>query len=181
MSLIPALDIPVTCDKEIRISTVPGLELDFETPCTLQSQILRATEGRTGQLLLESTIETEEKESLVYRGKLDGRAVVVKSTFAAYECDQASRLREEVRSYSEMKRLQGIEIPRFYNFVKGLTKPKTRRMRIREPHVMVTCIIIEDCGKAVGSFNRLDRPERYVRLSVLHNIYLLTQVQNVGA
>ena len=160
MSFIPALNLPVTCDKKIRISAVPGLELEFETPCTLQSQILRATEGRTGQLLLESTIETEEKESLVYRGKLDGRAVVVKSTFAAYECDQASRLREEVRSYSEMKRLQGIEIPRFYNFVKGLTKPKTRRMRIREPHVMVTCIIIEDCGKAVGSCNRLDRPER---------------------
>ena len=54
-------------------------------------------------------------------------------------------------------------------------------MRIREPHVMVTCIIIEDCGKAVGSFDRLDRPERYVRLSVLHNIYLLTQVQNIVA
>ena len=181
MSLIPALDIPVTCDKEIHVTAAPGLELDFETPCTLQSQILRAAQGRTGQLLLESTIKTEEDESLVYRGKLDGRAVVVKSTFAAYECDQASRLREEVRSYSEMKRLQGIAIPRFYNFVKGLAKPKTRRMRIREPHVMVTCIIIEDCGKAVGSFNRLDRPERYVRLSVLHNIYLLTQVQNVGA
>ena len=181
MSFIPALDIPVTCDKEIRISAVPGLELDFETPCILQSQILRATEGRTGQLLLESIIKDREQESPIFRGKLDGRAVAVKAALAVYECDRASELREEVITYSERKRLQGIAIPHFYNFVKGLAKPKTRRMRIREPHVMVTCIIIEDCGKAVGSFNRLDRPERYVRLSVLHNIYLLTQVQNVGA
>ena len=176
MSLIPTLDIPVTCDKEIRISTVPGLELDFETPCTLQSQILRATQGRTGQLLRESTIETEEKESLVYRGKLDGRAVVVKSTFAAYECDQASRLREEVRTYSERKQLQGKFIPRFYNFVKGLAIPKTDRRFIRESHVMVTCTIIEDCGEDIGSFDRLDRSERYVRRLVLHNISLLIKV-----
>ena len=112
---------------------------------------------------------------------MDDQAVVVKAAFAVYEYDWASRLREGVRTYSERKQLQGRSIPCFYSFVKGLAKPKTRRMLIREPHVMVTCIIIEDCGKAVGSFNRLDRPERYVRLSVLHNIYLLTQVQNVGA
>ena len=176
MSLIPALDLPVTCDKKIRISAVSGLELDFETPCILQSQILRATEGHTGELLLESMEEMEEEESLVYRGKLDGQAVVVKAALAAYECDRATRLREEVRTYSERKQLQGKFIPRFYNFVKGLAIPKTDRRFIRESHVMVTCTIIEDCGEDIGSFDRLDRSERYVRRLVLHNISLLIKV-----
>ena len=179
MSLIPPLDIPVTCDKEIRISAVPGLELDFETPCILQSQILRATEGRTGQLLLESIIKNREQESPIFRGKLDGRAVVVKAALAVYECDRASELREEVITYSERKRLQGIAIPHFYNFVKGLAK--TRRRRPREPYIMVTFIVIEDCGEDIRSFSYLDRSERYARLLVLYNISLLTQVQNIVA
>ena len=107
---------------------------------------------------------------------MDDQAVVDKAAFAAYEYDWASRLREGVRTYSERKQLQGRSIPCFYNFVKGLAKPKTRRMRIREPHVMVTCIIIEDCGKDVGSFGLLNRTEKYVKHLVLYNISLLTQV-----
>ena len=112
---------------------------------------------------------------------MDDQAVVDKAAFAAYEYDWASRLREGVRTYSERKQLQGRSIPCFYNFVKGLAKPKTRRMLIREPHVMVTCIIIEDCDEDVSSFSYLDWKERYVRFLLLYNISLLTQVQNVGA
>ena len=57
---LPALDLPVTCDKGIHITAaIPGFEFefDFERPCTLQSQIKGATQGRTGPLLLESIIE----------------------------------------------------------------------------------------------------------------------------
>ena len=56
----PALDLPVICDKGIHITAaIPGFELDFdfERPCTLQSQIKGATQGRTGPFLLESIIE----------------------------------------------------------------------------------------------------------------------------
>ena len=56
---LPAFDLPVTCDKGIHITAIPGFEFDFdfERPCTLQSQIKGATQGRTGPLLLESIIE----------------------------------------------------------------------------------------------------------------------------
>ena len=108
---------------------------------------------------------------------MDDQAVVVKAAFAVYEYDWASRLREGVRTYSERKQLQGRSIPCFYSFVKGLAKPKTRRMLIREPHIMVICIIIEDCDEDVSSFSYLDWKESYIRFLLLYNISLLIQVQ----
>ena len=156
--------IPKSSRAHVRILVEKHCSVNFTNPCIVESEDESSTPNLTQELILQRNIRGSH-----CRGTLDGIPVIVNIKF---DCD-IDELKEEAENYFAMKDLQGTVIPRCYNYFTGST-----RKGEREP-IDIGCLILEDCGEPLQSFNNLKPEDRYVNVHFISIEGLLTYLNHL--
>ena len=124
----------------------------------------------TSRISSEVTLKrliAETDQTVVYEATFDGNDVVMKFGF-----DQERRdvLKREAKLYRrKLRDLQGTVIPIFYGYYFGRMKEKVYDYPERD----MACIVLENCGNRLPSFDCLSYDQRYDNILIL-NASLLT-------
>ena len=109
----------------------------------------------------------ETDQTVVYEATFDGKDVVMKFGF---DQERRDALKREAQIYrGKLRDLQGTVIPIFYGYYFGRMREKVYEYQERD----MACIVLENCGNRLPSFDCLSYDQRYDNILIL-NALLLT-------
>ena len=109
----------------------------------------------------------KSNRTAVYEATFDGKDVVMKFGF---DQERRDALKREAQIYrGKLRDLQGTVIPIFYGYYFGRMREKVYEYQERD----MACIVLENCGNRLPSFDCLSYDQRYDNILIL-NALLLT-------
>ena len=97
----------------------------------------------------------ETDRTVVYEATFDGKDVVMKFGF---DQERRDALKREAKVYrGKLRDLQGTVIPIFYGYYFGRMREKVYEYQERD----MACIVLENCGNRLPSFDCLSYDQRY--------------------
>ena len=124
----------------------------------------------TSRISSEVTLKrliAETDQTVVYEATFDRKDVVMKFGF---DQERRDALKREAQIYrGKLRDLQGTVIPIFYGYYFGRMKKKVYDYPERD----MACIVLENCGEELPSFDCLSYDQRYDNILIL-NALLLT-------
>ena len=151
---ITATTITATWEDVTGILSVKGSysgNRNFKFP---EGKMYSTTSCISSEVTLKRLIAKTDR-TVVYKATFDGKNVVMKFGF-----DQKRRdaLKREAKVYrGKLRDLQGTVIPIFYGYYFGRMKKKVYDYPERD----MACIVLENCGEELPSFDCLSYDQRY--------------------
>ena len=151
---ITATTITATWEDVTGILSVKGSysgNRNFKFP---EGKMYSTTSHISSEVTLKRLIAKTDR-TVVYKATFDGKNVVMKFGF-----DQKRRdaLKREAKVYrGKLRDLQGTVIPIFYGYYFGRMKEKVYDYPERD----MACIVLENCGNRLPSFDCLSYDQRY--------------------
>ena len=120
----------------------------------LEGKMYSTTSRISSEVTLTRLI-AETDQTVVYEATFDGKDVVMKFGF---DQERRDALKREAKVYrGKLRDLQGTVIPIFYGYYFGRMKKKVYDYPERD----MACIVLENCGEELPSFDCLSYYQRY--------------------
>ena len=122
--------------------------------------IMYSTTSRISSEVTLTRLIAETDRTVVYEATFDGKDVVMKFGF---DQERRDALKREAQIYRrELRDLQGTVIPIFYGYYFGRMKEKVYDYPERD----MACIVLENCGNRLPSFDCLSYDQRYYNILI---------------
>ena len=163
---ITATTITATWEDVTGILSVKGSysgNRNFQFP---EGKMYSTTSHISSVVTLKRLIAKTDR-TVVYKATFDGKNVVMKFGF---DQERRDALKREAKLYrGKLRDLQGTVIPIFYGYYFGRMREKVYDYPERD----MACIVLENCGNRLPSFDCLSYDQRYDNILIL-NALLLT-------
>ena len=162
---ITATTITATWEDVTGILSVKGSysgNRNFKFP---EGKMYSTTSCISSEVTLKRLIAKTDR-TVVYKATFDGKNVVMKFGF---DQERRDALKREAKLYRrKLRDLQGTVIPIFYGYYFGRMREKVYDYPERD----MACIVLENCGNRLPSFDCLSYDQRYDNILIL-NVSLL--------
>ena len=117
--------------------------------------IMYSGTSRISSVVTLTRLIAETHRTAVYEAAFDGKDVVMKFGF---DQERRDALKREAKLYRrKLRDLQGTVIPIFYGYYFGRMREKVYEYQERD----MACIVLENCGNRLPSFDCLSYDQRY--------------------
>ena len=151
---ITATTITATWEDVTGILSVKGSysgNRNFKFP---EGKMYSTTSCISSEVTLKRLIAKTHR-TVVYKATFDGKNVVMKFGF---DQERRDALKREAKLYrGKLRDLQGTVIPIFYGYYFGRMREKVYEYQERD----MACIVLENCGNRLPSFDCLSYDQRY--------------------
>ena len=128
--------------------------------------IMYSTTSRISSVVALTRLVAETHRTAVYEATFDGKELVMKFGF---DQERRDALKREAKLYRrKLRDLQGTVVPIFYGYYFGRMREKVYEYQERD----MACIVLENCGNRLPSFDCLSYDQRYDNILIL-NVSLL--------